>query len=680
MVNLNYIGISVLTVTGDEPAMSDIFWDATHNIIYTSGGAFGTFTSWTWSGSAFAAEILPDIFSGPIESSGADISGFQMSGVFYVSVNGGAVSGVEVFAADGDGLGAVTDIGASFASVDHLAWIGQFQDCLVVTASGEGGDLTLWSVDTGGDRREVGQVTHGDAGERSGVGDLEHFQQGGEDYIVSVDLYGNSIMVCRVSSDGLLRTDQLDVTDGFAVHQPTHVQSVEFGGQTFLIVAGAGCNSITVFSVEDGVLALRDHVLDDLNTRFDNIAVLETIEHEGRVFVAASGADSGLTVFTLLPDGRLISVATREDRVGTPLEDIAALEFIVQDGGLHLLASGEGWTGLSLIEVETGELGKVRTGGSLANTITGGADNDMLSGGGGDDVLIGGDGDDILIDGAGLDEMFGGDGADSFILSLDGDRDTISDFELGVDQIDLSLFGRAYSLDSLTFTTLPNGVRIEFNDEVLDVFTSNGESLSSSDFTYQSLFGVAHIALEELPEIDDDTEDLPPDDDETPSVDLSEGDYQIGTAGDDLILSGLENDLFDMASAQVVRLFQAILGRVPGQDGHLIWTEAIESGDLSGQAVAFSLMQSVEFTRQYGGADDTEFITLLFQNVLGRAPSEAGFNIWVDNLQNGMTRQEVVWGFSESSEFQNIMLHTTLDFNAATYQASWSDDASVLER
>ncbi|WP_230533553.1 M10 family metallopeptidase C-terminal domain-containing protein [Microvirga roseola] len=77
-----------------------------------------------------------------------------------------------------------------------------------------------------------------------------------------------------------------------------------------------------------------------------------------------------------------------------------------------------------------------------ANMLKGGAGNDKLYGRGGNDKLWGGDGNDLLIGGRGKDALFGGAGADVFDFdsikgSLPGARDTIKDFERGVDRIDL---------------------------------------------------------------------------------------------------------------------------------------------------------------------------------------------------------------------------------------------------
>lgn len=80
--------------------------------------------------------------------------------------------------------------------------------------------------------------------------------------------------------------------------------------------------------------------------------------------------------------------------------------------------------------------------GSISNdTIHGLGGNDRLIGFGGNDTLNGGKGDDLLQGGIGSDQLTGGTGADQFRFDtsiLYGDIDSISDFELGVDTIQMA--------------------------------------------------------------------------------------------------------------------------------------------------------------------------------------------------------------------------------------------------
>ena len=92
--------------------------------------------------------------------------------------------------------------------------------------------------------------------------------------------------------------------------------------------------------------------------------------------------------------------------------------------------------------------------------LSGNGGSDRLDGGTGNDNLNGGDGDDILIGGSGTDLLTGGAGADVFVVSSGGGADTVSDFVVGTDLIDLTAFGAYSSIvqsGSDTLITLSGG-------------------------------------------------------------------------------------------------------------------------------------------------------------------------------------------------------------------------------
>lgn len=82
--------------------------------------------------------------------------------------------------------------------------------------------------------------------------------------------------------------------------------------------------------------------------------------------------------------------------------------------------------------------------GSNDDVVRGTLGDDYLDGSSGDDNLSGGSDNDTLIGGSGQDTLSGGNGADVFVFEAISDsphgatRDTITDFEAGVDKIDLS--------------------------------------------------------------------------------------------------------------------------------------------------------------------------------------------------------------------------------------------------
>ncbi len=103
------------------------------------------------------------------------------------------------------------------------------------------------------------------------------------------------------------------------------------------------------------------------------------------------------------------------------------------------------------------------TGDNGQNTLTGKGGNDVLRGKGGVDTLIGGTGRDTLTGGSGADILKGGADSDIFVfLKSDGPKtDTIVDFQIGLDWIDLKDFGFA-GFDAIkdAITDVAGGVNI----------------------------------------------------------------------------------------------------------------------------------------------------------------------------------------------------------------------------
>jgi len=107
----------------------------------------------------------------------------------------------------------------------------------------------------------------------------------------------------------------------------------------------------------------------------------------------------------------------------------------------------------------------------------------------------------------------------------------------------------------------------------------------------------------------------------------------------------------DGNAGQTFRLYRAALDREPDQAG-LSHNIAQMDGGLSIFDMAAAFIGSQEFTQTYGaGISDTAFLTLLYQNVLDRAPDQTGLDGWLAQLSSGQqSRQQVLFGFSESGE------------------------------
>ena len=65
------------------------------------------------------------------------------------------------------------------------------------------------------------------------------------------------------------------------------------------------------------------------------------------------------------------------------------------------------------------------------------------------------------------------------------------------------------------------------------------------------------------------------------------------------------------------------------------------------------MASSSEFIDRYGSLSNSQYVDLVYQNVLGRAPDSSGRKHWVDGLTAGRnSRGGVMIGFSESPEFR----------------------------
>jgi len=111
------------------------------------------------------------------------------------------------------------------------------------------------------------------------------------------------------------------------------------------------------------------------------------------------------------------------------------------------------------------------------------------------------------------------------------------------------------------------------------------------------------------------------------------------------------------ASGQAFRLYRAAFDREPDLPGLGFWIRNLDT-NWTLQSVANAFIDSPEFSSLYGRQpSDTAFIDLLYRNVLDRAPEPSGFENWQTALSGGMSRADVLVGFSESAENNANVIH-----------------------
>jgi Ca2+-binding RTX toxin-like protein len=372
------------------------------------------------------------------------------------------------------------------------------------------------------------------------------------------------------------------------------------------------------------------------------------------------------------------------------LTNPGSLALALRDGVLDLFVTGgqpgapEG-AGLTHLRASLGPIGVTVQQTDGGGSVTGTSGRDQIVGGDGSDRLSGGAGDDILVDGGGSDSLTGGPGADLFVFEADGLPDAITDFERGVDRLDLSALGRFYSLDAITFTSRPAGADIRIGSELVRIDTSDGRPLSLAELTIADLRDLTHLIAAPLSGLasrlqgDPGPDHLEGRDGPDTLIGGSGADTLIGGEGNDLLIGGVEDPAFDTASAQIYRLYRATLERDPDAAGLLSWAARLTSGEAGLVQVTAGFVNSPEFRARYGQTDDTGFVTLLYANVLGRAPDAAGLAHWTALLARGaLSREQVVTGFSESAEFRAATSAQTLRLTKEGLQQGFVDDVFRL--
>lgn len=107
--------------------------------------------------------------------------------------------------------------------------------------------------------------------------------------------------------------------------------------------------------------------------------------------------------------------------------------------------------------------------------------------------------------------------------------------------------------------------------------------------------------------------------------------------------------------APVVRLYLGTFLRIPDYAGVTYWVSQKKSGAQTLPQIAQFFATSAEFVSRYGSLSNSAFVTQLYQNILGRAPSASENAYWTGQLtSNAMTRGQVLLAFTDSAEHQAV--------------------------
>lgn len=317
------------------------------------------------------------------------------------------------------------------------------------------------------------------------IDSMSVIQTGSGAVLVAVSASGNAVESYVLDASGLPKAVSMitDHTDT-GLQTPTSVITVNVMGVAYAVVAGAQSSSLTVYRIlPDGSLYAVDHVVDSLDTRFQGATALTSFTVGDQTFVVVGGADDGVEILRLTPDGMLIDVMAISDTANMSLADVTALAVAQISGTIELFVASATEAGISELTLNMGTPGVtlyhptgVGTGGSGDDLLIAGAATTALDGGAGDDVLVGGGPGSAAL-------LTGGSGRDTFVVTPGTQTIHITDFQLGLDRLDLSDLPGLRNAGQLTITETATGAQISYGDTVIIIDSADGTTIPASTFT-----------------------------------------------------------------------------------------------------------------------------------------------------------------------------------------------------
>lgn len=533
-------------------------------VLYATTRYDGAVSAWDIEGQALSLTDSSNHRRNDAPGAEADLVCIETSDGMALLTGGGGSGTLSLHTINANGsIGAVTNLGTvSDFAADLIAPVTvQLSNGTQMVYGGLSGSngIGILTFDANGQLIDSAVTADSASTHADEVTALAHANVAGTDYLFTISASEGGMTAWAVSSSGgLSAVDSIAAEDGLWIAAPTGLEVLTVGSETFLVLAAAGTSTLTVLQVgNDGSLTVTDHVLDGRETRFEGVTALDVVVHDGVSYVIAGGADDGISLFQLLPNGQLLHLTQIEDTTTMGLADVSAVAVQSSGAGIDIFVASASETGVTRLYYEPKNFSQFLTASSAGGTLTGSGSADMIEGRGGADRLNGQGGEDVLIDGAGTDTLSGGTARDVFVMVADGDSDTITDFELGIDRLDLSAWSLLRDISQLTITQTATGLSIAYLDEVLIVNSRDGgpidpASLSNADI----LSGGGHLTPQSLEdfEIEPDPPPGPPEDDGTPQV----APPDPPPPGPDDVLGGAQEDVLNAPSGG---------GGVYGQNG-----------------------------------------------------------------------------------------------------------------
>ena len=112
------------------------------------------------------------------------------------------------------------------------------------------------------------------------------------------------------------------------------------------------------------------------------------------------------------------------------------------------------------------------------------------------------------------------------------------------------------------------------------------------------------------------------------------------------------NQSVSQIDAFVTRFYQQCLQREPDGVGLGYWSYHLINRTKTGADVANGFVFSQEFINK--GVTNDEYLSILYEAFFNRDPDQAGWDVWLAELNAGKDRGEVLDGFLYSAEFGQL--------------------------
>ena len=104
----------------------------------------------------------------------------------------------------------------------------------------------------------------------------------------------------------------------------------------------------------------------------------------------------------------------------------------------------------------------------------------------------------------------------------------------------------------------------------------------------------------------------------------------------------------------VDRLYEQVLGRNADPNGKADWIDRVMTKGKTGADIALGFLFSPEFLNK--NMSNGDFLEILYKVFFDRKSDPTGKQYWLDKMANGMSKEKVIWGFINSTEWANVCL------------------------